>query len=137
ISRISVLPFPSSINPSDAGQQLTSSVKASASDMLMMCNDDSHEGFSSADWIPGWEYPLKNSFRRAIARDKPTTAPLSTLMNDVSGQISRALAAGSAGSEAFTLVVRFISNHFDRTDTGASYAKLHDFGVVNATLLRF
>ena len=36
ISRISVFPFPSSINPFDAAQQLTRSVKASASDVLMM-----------------------------------------------------------------------------------------------------
>ena len=53
ISRISVLHFPYSINPSDAVQQLTRSVKASASDMIMMSNDGSHEGLSPTDWIPG------------------------------------------------------------------------------------
>ena len=133
ISRISVLPFPSSINPSDAMQQLPRSVKASTSDIRMMCNDDIHEGLSSTDWIRGWEYPLKKSFAHAIAPDKPTTAPLTTLMDDCFGQVSRALAAGSTGPDAFTILLRLLSNHFDRTDTGASYIKLHNFGVPNGT----
>ena len=74
ISRNSVLPFPSSINPSDAAQQLTRSIKDSTSDIR------SHKGLSSTDWIPGWEYPLKKSFALAIAPDKPLTAPLTTLL---------------------------------------------------------
>ena len=49
IARISIILFPSSINSSDAAQQLTRSVKSSASDMLMMCTDDGHEGFRSDD----------------------------------------------------------------------------------------
>ena len=54
IARISVLPFASSANPSDAAQQLTRSVEASASNILMICNDDSHEGLSDTNWISGW-----------------------------------------------------------------------------------
>ena len=72
----------------------------------MMCNDGIDEGLSSTDWIPGWEYPLKKSFARAIAPDKPTTAPLTTFMDYAFGQMSRALAAGSTGPEAFTLLLR-------------------------------
>ena len=48
-------------------------------------------------------------------------------------QVSRALAAGSTGPEAFTLLLRLLSNHFDRTDTGASYTRLHNLGVPNGT----
>ena len=53
ISGISIISFPSSINPSDPAQQPTRSVKASASEMFMMCNDDSHGGLGSTNWIPG------------------------------------------------------------------------------------
>ena len=63
ISRISVLPLLSSINPSDAAQQLTRSVRASTSDHLMIYNDGSHEGLSSTNWIPGREYPSRNLSR--------------------------------------------------------------------------
>ena len=100
ISRISVLPVPSSINPSDAAQQPTRSVKAPASDILRTCNDGSHEGLSFTDWIPGREYPLKKSFASAITPDKPTTASLNTLMGDFLGQVSRALTAGTTGPAA-------------------------------------
>ena len=47
--------------------------------------------------------------------------------------MSRALAAGATGPEAFTLLLRLVSNHFDGTDTGASYTKLHHFGAPNGT----
>ena len=50
------------------------------------------------------------------------------------GQVSRALAGGATGPEAFTPLPRLPSNHFDGTDTGASYyTKLHHFGVSNGT----
>ena len=83
ISRIPVPPFPSSINPSEAATQLTRSVKASASDIVMICNDCSYKGLSSTDRIPGCEYLLKKSSARAIAPDKPTAAPRITLMDEV------------------------------------------------------
>ncbi|MEP4209485.1 hypothetical protein [Marinobacter alexandrii] len=53
IARIFIMPFPSSINPSDPAQQLIRSVKASVSDILRMCNDNSHEGLSPSNWILG------------------------------------------------------------------------------------
>ena len=80
-SRISVLPFPSSINHPDAAEQLARSAKASASDIQY--NDDSHDGHSSNNWIPGWEYPLQKSLVRVITPDKPTTVPLTKLMDIV------------------------------------------------------
>ena len=111
----------------------SNSVKVSTSDILMMCNDGSHEGLYSTDWIPGRAYPLKKSFARAIAPDNLTTAPRTILADDFLGQVSRALSAGSTGPEAFTLLLRLLSNHSDRTDTGASYTKLHNFGVPTGT----
>ena len=62
-----------------------------------------------------------------------STALLTTLIGEFFFQASRALAAGSTGPEAFTLLLRLLSNHFDRTDTGASYTALHNFGVPSGT----
>ena len=104
ISRICALPFPCSINPSDAAQYLTRSIEASASDFLMMCNYGSHEGSSSINWTPSWEYPLEKSLAHAITPDKPTTTPVTPLMEYWPGQVSRALAARATGPAAFTLV---------------------------------
>ena len=81
IARINILPSPCSIKPSDAAQLLARSAKSSASDILLMCNDDSHEEFRPSDWISGWEYTLEKSFTRTITPDKPTTAPLATLID--------------------------------------------------------
>ena len=75
---------------------------------------------SSTNWIPGWEYLLQKSPARAITPDKPSTAPLTTLKDNCFGQMSRALAGGATGLEAFTLLLRLLSNHFDRTDTGST-----------------
>ena len=47
--------------------------------------------------------------------------------------MSRALEAGATGPEAYKLLLRLLSKHFDRTDTGASYTKLCHFGVPNGT----
>ena len=92
-----------------------------------MATDGSHEGVSSTEWIPGWEYPLNESFARAIAPDRPTTSPLTTLMDYYFGQVSRALAAGSTGPEAFTLLLRLLRNHFDRTHTGGQLHQVASF----------
>ena len=89
-----------------------------------MCNDDSHEALSSANWVPGWEYPLQKYFARAIMPDKPTTAPLTTLMDYIFRQVSRAFASGTTGLKEFTLLLRLLSTHVDRADAGASYTKL-------------
>lgn len=82
----------------------------------MMCNEDSQGGLRSAEWIPGWEYPLQKSFARAKP-DKPKTAPVTALMNVIFGQVSRALAGGAMGPEAFTVLLALLSTHFDHTNT--------------------
>ena len=133
IARISILPFPSSINPSEAAQQLTRSAKLSTSDILVKCDENNHEGIKAVKWIPGWEYPLQKSFERAITPDKPTTASLTAVMDDFFRQVLGALASGATGPAAFALLLRLLNTHFDNTDTGACYAKLHSFGVPNGT----
>ena len=75
-----------------------------------------------------------NPFARAITRDKPTTTPLTTLIDDYFGQVSRALIGGPTGPEAFTLLLRLLSSPFNHTDTGASYTRLYNSGMSNGGL---
>lgn len=48
-------------------------------------------------------------------------------MDNLFGQVPRALESGARGPESFKLLL----THFDRADTGENYAKLHKFGVSN------
>ena len=48
-------------------------------------------------------------------------------------EVSRAMAGGASGPEAFTLLLRLMMTHFDRVDTGGGYTKLHTFEVCNGT----
>ena len=54
-------------------------------------------------------------------------------MDDVFGKASRALEDGATRPEACTLLLRLLSSHFGRTDSGAGYKKLHTFGVPSET----
>ena len=58
---------------------------------------------------------------------------MTTLIDDVFGQVSRAMAGGASGSEAFTLLLPLLVTHFDRVDTGEGHVKMHTFGVCNGT----
>ena len=40
---------------------------------------------------------------------------------------------GASGPEAFALLLRLLSGHVDRVDSGAGYKKLHTLGVLNGT----
>ena len=104
--------------------------------ILMLCDERNSVGLRSATWVPEWKYPLRRYFERAITPDKPTTASLTTLMDDLFGQVSQALENGALGPEAFTLLLQLLSGDFDRVDSGAGYKKLHTFGVPNGTPFR-
>ena len=49
----------------------------------MRCDDLCTEGLRLPTCVPGWDLPLKKTFVRAIAPDKPTTANTTTLIDDV------------------------------------------------------
>ena len=51
----------------------------------------------------------------------------------VLGQVSRSMAGGASGPEAFTLLLRLLMAHFDRVDTGEGCTMLHTFGMCNGT----
>ena len=131
VSRISVLPFPASLNKSNGTQQLTRSVRSAMTYIHMRCDDRCQEGVRVPTWVPGWIHPLRLAFNRAITSDRPTTARMTTLIDDFFGQVSRALGGGTSGPEAFTLLLRLLVMHFDRVDTGEGCTKLHHFGVCN------
>ena len=133
VPRIYLLPFPASLNKSDGTQQLTRSVWSAITDILMRCDDRCQEGVRAPTWVPGWIHPLCLAFYRAITPDRPTTARMTTLIDDFFGQVSRALDGGASGPEAFTLLLRLLKTHFDRVDTGEGYTKLHTFAVCNGT----
>ena len=103
------------------------------SEILMRSDDRCTEGFRSPTWVQGWDIPLHKVFMRAITPDKPTTADMTTLIDEVFGQVSRALKDGASGPDAFTLLLRQLTTHFDRVDTGEGYTRLHNFGVCTGT----
>ena len=102
IDRILTLAFPSSINQSQATQQLVRTIKSCLLGIPTLCDERNSEGLRSATWVPGWGYPLRRYFERTMTPDKPTTAPRF-------GQVLRALEDGASGPEALTLLRLFFS----------------------------
>ena len=56
--------------------------------------------------------------------DKPTSSPLTTLMDECFGQVARALRDGTSGPEAFALFLRLLGGNFDHVDLAVGYKKL-------------
>ena len=83
VSRISVLPLPASLNTSDGTQQLTRSAWSAITDILMRCDDRCQEGVGTPTWVPGWIHPLHLVINRGITHDRPTTARMTTLIDDI------------------------------------------------------
>ena len=63
VSRISVLPFPPSLNKMDGTQQLTCSVRSAVTDILMRCDGRCQDGARALTWVPGRIYPLRLAFQ--------------------------------------------------------------------------
>ena len=59
---------------------------------------------------------------RAITSNKPSTADMTTLIDESFGQVSRDVKEGASGPEVFTLLLRRWMTHFDRVDTGEGTA---------------
>ena len=55
------------------------------SDILTRSDDSCTEGLRSPTWVPGWDLPLHKVFMRAITPDKPTTADMTTLIDEFLG----------------------------------------------------
>ena len=59
IDRGYTLPFLSSVNQSDAAQQLIRTTKSCLSGIMMLCDQHNSENLRSATWVPGREYPVR------------------------------------------------------------------------------
>ena len=58
VARIATLPFPASVNKAAGAQQLTRSVKAAMTEILMRSDDGCIAGLKSPSWVPGWDLSL-------------------------------------------------------------------------------
>ena len=106
-------------------------------ELLMRSDDRCTEGIKSPSWIPGWDLPLHKPFTRAITLDKPSTADMTTLIDDLFRQVSRDVEELASGPETFNLLLRRLMTHFNRVDTGEGDTRLHSFGVHGDPFLRF
>ena len=101
---------------------------------ILMRNDDRcSAGLKSLSWVPGWDLPLDRAFMRSVTPNKPSTANMTTLIDQFFRQISRDVEEGASGPEVFTLLLRRLMTHFDRVGTGEGYTRLHSFGVCTGT----
>ena len=99
-----------------------------------MCRDDRCTGgLRSLTWVPGWDLPVHKAFMRANSPDNPSTADMTTLIDELLGQASRAIKDVTSGPEAFTLLLRLLTTQFDRVGTGEGYTRLHNLGVSTGT----
>ena len=133
VARILTLPFPASVNKAAEAQQLTRSVKAARTEILMRSDDRCTVCLKSPSWVPGWDLPLHKAFMRAITPDEPSTDDMTTLIDELFWQVSRDVEEGASGPEAFNLLLRRLMTHFDRVDTGEGYTRLHSFSVCAGT----
>ena len=77
--------------------------------------------------------PLHKAFMRAITPDKPSTADMTTLIDESFRQVSRDVEEGASGPDAFNLMLRRLITHFDRVDTGEGYSRLDSLGLCTGT----
>lgn len=71
--------------------------------------------------------------RRVIAHDEPNSVGMHHALDNFFAQVDRTMTAYSSGPEAYTLLGRLITTHFDSTDQGASCERLCTFGVPSRT----
>ena len=129
VARIATLPFPAYVSKAAGAQQLARSVNAAMMEIQMRSDDHCTEGLKLPSWVPGWDLPLHKVFMRAITPDKPSTADVTTLTDELFRQVSRDVEEGASGREALNLLLRRLMTHFDRVDTGEGYTRHHSFGV--------
>ena len=66
----------------------------------------------------------------AIAPDKFTPAPRTSLMDGVFEQILRAFKDGATGFDALTLLLQLLNSQFDRVGKGGGIHEVAIFGCV-------
>ena len=81
--------------------------------ILMRSDNRCTTGLSSPTWVSGWDLPLHKAFTRAITPDKPSTADMTTLIDECFRQVSRDGEEGASGPEAFNLCLLYTSDAAD------------------------
>ena len=102
--------------------------------ILMRSDDGCIAGLQSPSWVPGSDLSLHKAFMRAITPDKPSTADMTTLIDEFFRQVSRDVEERASGPEGFTLLLRRLMMHFDRVDTGEGYTRLHSLACARGHL---
>ena len=54
--------------------------------MLMLSDDRCTAGLKSPSWVPGWDLPLHKALTRAITPAKPSSADMTTLIDEFFGR---------------------------------------------------
>ena len=93
-------------------------------EIMMRSADRFTAGLTTPSWVPGWDLPLHKAFMRAITHDKPSTADMTSMVDELFRQVSRDVEGGASGREAFNLLLRCLMKQFDRVDTGETYTCL-------------
>ena len=133
VARITPLP-PTNPNQALAALQLMRSVKGAETVILVIFDSRcSRDGLKSPVCIPGWERALHRAVGRAIKVDKPSAPALNTVIDDIFGQVSRAINRGDSGPAAVDLLLQVPSRQFDNGDAASALSELHNFGVPNGT----
>ena len=68
-------------------------------EILMRSDERFTASLKSPSWVPGWDLPLHKAFMRAITPDKPSTADMTTLIDQCFRQVSRDVEEGASGPE--------------------------------------
>ena len=102
MAHITSLP-PTNPNQALAAQKLVRSVKEAQTDIHVICDSRcSRNGPQSPVWVPGWKRTLHRAVGRAVNNDKPSAPALNTVIDDIFGQVSRAINRGDSGPALLT-----------------------------------
>ena len=100
----------------------------------MICHSRcGRDGLKSPVWIPGWGRTLHRAVGRAVNDDKPSAPALNAVIDDIFGQVSRAIKREYSCPAAFDLLPQVLSRQFDNGDAAPALRELHNFGVPNGT----
>ena len=80
IECVTTMPFPTTLDKTDAAHQLARSIKLALAAILVRCDDQCFDGLEATTW---WEIPLKKRIQKAIAPDKLSTSDLTNTFDDL------------------------------------------------------
>ena len=86
-------------------------------------------GRDGNDWVRGWEIPLKHHIARAVASEKKAPSWYREFARILMSDPIEALDAGKSGPEAFRILVRKLSSHYQSGDAAKAISLIRDFTV--------